>query len=100
MKFVLYARYIPDRDKVAAIRPAHRDYIASLFAQGRIAAAGPFADGSGGLFIYEAASPEEAAAMMAQDPYFVQGAYGSFELTAWTPANANPELFRLWPDGG
>jgi uncharacterized protein len=54
MKFANYIRYVEDRDAVAAIRPAHRAYLRGLLEGGQLAAAGPFDDGSGALFIYEA----------------------------------------------
>jgi uncharacterized protein YciI len=54
MKFVNYTKYIPDQDKIAALRPAHREYAKDLMAREKLAAAGPFTDGSGALFIYEA----------------------------------------------
>jgi uncharacterized protein YciI len=47
MKFANYIRYVEDQDAVAAIRPAHRAYLYGLLEVGQLAAAGPFADGSG-----------------------------------------------------
>jgi hypothetical protein len=43
-------------DKIARLRPAHREYIAQLFAEGTLVAGGPFTDGSGALFIHAADS--------------------------------------------
>ena len=52
-----------------AAAPAHREYLTRLLADGRLAACGPFADGSGALFIYEAASLAAAEEILAADPY-------------------------------
>ena len=54
MKVVNYAAYASAPWRVAALRPAHREYLAWLHADGRLVACGPFTDGSGGLFIYDA----------------------------------------------
>jgi uncharacterized protein YciI len=94
MKFVNYAMYIQDQAKVAELRPAHRQYMARLLLEGKLAAAGPFADGSGGLFIYEAQTPEEAEILVAGDPYVQGGAFASREIKAWNVVNANADLFR------
>ena len=52
MKFVNNAKYISDQTKIAELRPKHRDYLAGLMKEGKVAAAGPYADGSGTLIIY------------------------------------------------
>ena len=51
MKVVNYATYTSVWEKVAALRPAHREYMTRLLADGRLVACGPFSDGSGALFI-------------------------------------------------
>jgi hypothetical protein len=47
MKVVNYAAYTSVPWRVAALRPAHREYPATLHAGGRLVACGPFTDGSG-----------------------------------------------------
>jgi hypothetical protein len=63
MKFINLCHYVSDLDKVAKLRPAHRNYMDELEQQGRLWAAGPFADGQGALFIYEAETLQEATAV-------------------------------------
>ncbi len=92
MLFVNYCTYILDASKVAAIRPTHREYIARLFEGGKILAAGPFADGTGGLFIYEASDEAEAKKLAGEDPYASTGALASATLELWNPVNVNPKL--------
>lgn len=55
-------------------RPDHLAYLSRLHAAGHVAWAGPFADRSGGLVIYRAASDDEANAMAAADPAVSSGA--------------------------
>jgi uncharacterized protein len=94
MKYVVYAKYIDDAERVEASRPAHRQYADSLAIAGKLVAAGPFADGSGGLFIYEASSQEEVDAYVAADPFTICGAFASYETRCWKMLGANPAAFQ------
>ena len=57
--------------------------MAQLSAAGRLATAGPFTDGSCGLFIYQADSLAAAEDIVAADPYQVGGAFASYKLSPW-----------------
>ncbi len=92
MKFVNYAKYNPE--KIAALRPVHREYAARLMAEGKLVTAGPLADGSGGLLIYEADTLEDAEALVRVDPYMTGGAIARYELTGWAMVGANIDLLR------
>jgi uncharacterized protein len=97
MKVVNYATYTPVREKVAALRPAHREYLTRLLADGRLVACGPFGDGSGALFIYEAASLAAAEEILAADPYQIGGAFAHCQLSPWEIIKANPALIPATP---
>jgi uncharacterized protein YciI len=92
MKIINYAKYIGSAEKVSKLRPAHREYMTQLLAEGRLVAGGPFTDGSGALFIYEAASLAAAEEIVAADPYCVGGAFASYTLSPWDIIKANPQL--------
>jgi uncharacterized protein YciI len=92
MKIVNHARYVADQDKVAELRPKHREYMTELISEGKLVAGGPFTDESGALFIYEAQSLEAAEAIVAADPYLTGGAFASYELRPWEVIKANPQL--------
>jgi uncharacterized protein len=92
MKIVNYVTYAGSQVKIAALRPAHREYMTQLLAEGRLVAAGPFTDGSGALFIYETESLATAEAIVAADPYQVGGAFTSYRLSPWEVLKANPGL--------
>jgi len=51
MIFANFAKYIGDQNKIAQVRPKHRDYLSGLLAEGKVAGAGPFTDGSGTLIL-------------------------------------------------
>ena len=92
MKFVNYVAYV--RDEVAELRPVHRAYAARLMAEGKLVTGGPFLDGSGALFIYEAASLAEADTLVRDDPYTQGGAIASYALSEWQMISVNLELMR------
>ena len=94
MKYVSYAKYTNDREKILAHRPAHRDYLRKLLNQGKLALAGPFSDDSGGLFVYEVDSSEAASAIVAEDPFSINGVYETVEVKPWTLVFSSIELLR------
>ena len=98
MKFANYIHYIENQDAVTAIRPTHRAYLHGLLERGKLAAAGPFADGSGALFIYEAESIDAARGLAEADPYTLGGVIMQQTITPWTLVYSNPDLLQQ-PEG-
>lgn len=92
MKVVNYAAYASVPWRVAGLRPAHREYLAWLHADGRLVACGPFTDGSGALYVYETGSLAEAEEILAADPYHIGGIFAGCMLSAWDIFTANPAL--------
>jgi uncharacterized protein YciI len=97
VKYANYIRYVDDQDAIAAIRPAHRAYLAGLLAAGKLAAAGPFADGAGALFIYEADSAEAAEEFAAKDPYTIGGVIKEHTIEPWQLVYSNTSLLQQSP---
>jgi uncharacterized protein len=93
MKYAAIIEYLQDKAKVDAIRPVHRQYLASLKERGQLAVSGPFTDGSGALIVYQANSPEEAEALLKGDPFFQNGIFLSWKLRPWNPVIAIREAF-------
>ena len=75
------------------LRPQHRAYLASLKESGRLAASGPFADGSGALIVYEAESADTAEALLKGDPFHANGVFLRWQLRPWNTVMANRDLF-------
>jgi len=92
MKFAAIIEYAPDPEKIARVRPVHREYIRGLLANGQIVVAGPFIDDSGGLLVYEAETKEEVEAIIRADPFYKEGIFVSWVLRGWKPVSANPAL--------
>lgn len=62
--------------------PAHKAYIKELIAQGYQARSGYWAQRGGGMMMFEAASMEEAKAIVAADP-LVQNGCVNYQLYEW-----------------
>jgi uncharacterized protein YciI len=93
MKFAAVIEYSQDRARIAELRPTHRQYLAALREQGKLAASGPFMDDSGALIIYEAATREEAEQLLKGDPFHKNGIFLQYQLRPWNPVIANLDLF-------
>jgi uncharacterized protein len=91
--------YVEDAEKVATARAAHRAFMAKLGEQGRLVAGGPLCDGSGALFIYEAASLDVAEQIFSEDPYKSAGVVASYAMRAWKIVSVYPERFRAADKG-
>jgi uncharacterized protein len=92
MKFAAIIEYSQDKAKIAEVRPVHRQYLASLKANGQLVASGPFTDDSGALIIYEAAMREDAEKLLQGDPFNKNGIFLKYQLRPWNPVIANRGL--------
>ena len=90
--FVNYAKYAPDKSKLASVRPAHWAYDQILKKAGKLALAGPFANDDGGIFVYNAGRREEAMSYLKQDPFALEGVFADCELLEWLIEGINPDL--------
>ena len=82
MKFATTIAY-GNKEKIAEVRPIHREYLTGLKEQGKLFASGPFEDDSGALIIYEADSIEEAQALLDADPFRDAGVFQSWTMKPW-----------------
>jgi uncharacterized protein YciI len=62
--------------------PAHKAYVGDLIAKGHNAKTGYWAERGGGMMIFEAASIEEAEAIVAADPLVKSGCV-DYQLHEW-----------------
>jgi uncharacterized protein len=82
VKFATTIQY-GNPDRIAEVRPVHREYLSGLREQGKLFASGPFEDDSGALIIYEADSVEEAQALLEADPFREAGVFETWEMKPW-----------------
>jgi uncharacterized protein len=86
-------RYVDDREKLLAVRPVHRDYLGRLAKEGVVLAAGPNADDTGGIVLFDVADAAQLDQIVAEDPYVAEGVLAertvrewNIVLGAWLPA--------------
>jgi uncharacterized protein len=92
MKFATLIEYTPDKAKIAATRPEHRDYLKNVLESGRLVISGPFAGDEGGLLVYEANSREDVEAILRDDPFTKAGVFVSWKIHEWRVVMVNPKL--------
>jgi uncharacterized protein len=81
--FTVETTYVSDQDKLADSRPRHREYLRALVEQGKVGAAGPWADDSAGFAIYQVADRAELDELLAADPYTIDGVAASRTVNEW-----------------
>jgi uncharacterized protein len=92
MKFAAIIEYTPDKSKIAEFRPPHREYLMGLKKDGKVALAGPLADDSGAVIVYEAASKEETEQLMKNDPFAKGGVFVAWKILAWNLLLVNRDI--------
>jgi uncharacterized protein YciI len=83
-QFVVQLRFdVSETDRRLEVRPAHREYLAALKAEGKLVAAGPFTDQTGALLVYDVADEAELRDILAKDPYTPADVYEIATLAEW-----------------
>jgi uncharacterized protein YciI len=70
-------------ERIADVRPIHREYLERLKEQGKLFASGAFEDDSGALIIYETDSEDEARNLLEAAPFFEAGVFQSGSIKPW-----------------
>lgn len=81
--YVVETTYTTDRDRLLAVRPLHRDYLARLADEGRVLAGGPFADDVSGIAVYAVADAAELDRLLAEDPYTTERIAAARVVREW-----------------
>jgi uncharacterized protein YciI len=84
-RFAVELVFGPDTEKRLGVRPAHREHIASLVEKGVVLGAGPYADDTGALIIYEVADEAALKEVIAADPYTPANVVTEWKIREWTP---------------
>ncbi|MBF9135438.1 hypothetical protein I0C86_42050 [Plantactinospora sp. S1510] len=80
---VVELSFTDDPARLAA-RPAHRELLTRLHAEGRIVAAGPWRDDSGALLLFDADEPA-VREILATDPYYRTPGVTVAGVRQWQP---------------
>jgi uncharacterized protein YciI len=81
--YTVETTYVDDRAKLEDSRPRHRAYLQALVEQGKVGAAGPWADDSAGFAIYQVADRAELDRLLDEDPYTVDGIAAKRTINEW-----------------
>ncbi|MGJ6980184.1 YciI family protein [Aestuariimicrobium soli] len=86
MQIVTYT-YLNAPDALDEVRPEHRAFLRGLVDQGSLVASGPFTDdaAAGALLLVNAASAEDATALLADDPFQREGLVVDIAMRSWDP---------------
>lgn len=83
--FARTIEFTPGDERLLALRPSHRAYVAELFARGEIRISGPWAADDGALLVYEARDLDHARELVAADPYSAHpDVVRELDLREWT----------------
>jgi len=79
-------RYADEPARLDEHRPKHKDYLASLFDQGRIVISGPLTTGGpGALLILDADDADQVAEWLDGDPFWELGLIADRQIRGWAP---------------
>ncbi|GAA3557654.1 YciI family protein [Amycolatopsis ultiminotia] len=81
--YLVEIRYAPE--KLAEVRPRHRAYLNEHAAQGRVVVAGPLADDTGGLVLWEAEDEAALTELIDNDPYYLEGVVAQRSVREFRP---------------
>jgi uncharacterized protein YciI len=82
--FVVEMTFTDDPARLAA-RPAHRERLRALHADGVLVMSGPFADDSGALLIFDVDDSAAMDRILDQDPYYTTPGVTVSRRQAWSP---------------
>ncbi|MGQ9871458.1 YciI family protein [Leptodesmis sp.] len=80
--FVKIEAGIVDKATFDQFVPAHKEFVRTLIAKGHRAKSGYWGCRGGGMMLFQAASMDEAQAIVAQDPLVVNGCV-NYKLYEW-----------------
>jgi uncharacterized protein len=83
--FAVLYRYSTDADALDEHRPAHREYLGSLFLAGHIVVSGPLGEGGRptALLIMQADSADAVAELLDEDPFRQKDLIVEREIRPW-----------------
>jgi uncharacterized protein YciI len=82
--FVVELGFGDDRERLAA-RPAHRQRLEQLHRDGVLVMAGPYADESGALLVFDVPDTAGLESVLAADPYYRTPGVEVLRRQEWSP---------------
>lgn len=78
-----------------ALRPAHRERLAGLAADGRLLAAGPWSDDTGALLVFVVDDRDALDAIFREDPYYSTPGVTITSVEEWNPVTRHHAIDGL-----
>ena len=77
------------------LRPAHRERLAALAAEGRLLAGGPWSDDTGALLVFTVDARADLDDLLADDPYYTAPGVTVASVREWNPVTRRPALAEV-----
>jgi hypothetical protein len=90
MRFLFFYLMNDDPERVREVAPRHAAYWHGMAPPEYLG--GPFADRTGGLITFKAATAGQAEQLVSGDPFLREGLLGSWWLEQWLPEGAAPTM--------
>ncbi|WP_406038628.1 YciI family protein [Micromonospora sp. NBC_00898] len=74
-----------DAPERLAARPAHRERLTALHAEGTVRITGPLADDSGAVLVFDVPDRPALDRLLAADPYFTTPGVEIVKIREWAP---------------
>ncbi|MFM2482801.1 YciI family protein [Celerinatantimonas sp. YJH-8] len=92
--FIVSLTYLYDLAKVDEYLIAHRQYLDSLYARGKLLVSGGKKPRDGGIILAHQVTREELDELLTHDPFYQQG-LARYEITEFTPRQTAESLAFL-----
>ena len=83
--WIVELAFAPKSPERLAARAAHRERLGALGAQGLVRMAGPLADDSGAVIVFDVPDRSALDALLAADPYFAVEGVRVARILEWRP---------------
>jgi uncharacterized protein len=85
--FAVELVFTADSETRQKVRPAHREYLATLLEKGTLVVSGPWTSDTGALLIYRTTDEAEVREIIEHDPYSEAGdaIIAQMRITEWNP---------------
>lgn len=87
--FAVHYQYAHEAPEVVALRPQHREWLATLGAADQLVGSGPYIDGAGGALIIirlpETATLPDAEELLDNDPFTREKVLAGRTIREWNP---------------
>jgi uncharacterized protein len=87
--FAVHYQYPHEAPEIVALRPRHREWLATLAGAGQLVGSGPYTDGEGSALIIirlpETATVRDAEELMDNDPFTRENALPGRTIREWNP---------------